>query len=163
MNKPAAKLRGFTLIELLIVIAVIGILATAVLSAINPIEQIRKGTDTGLKSDAAELLNAVERYYTTFQKGPWATLPNGTAMSSSDAGITELVSKNELKTQFQSRTNLTSLIVTENSTSGLTTVCFAPISKTFRANAKYANNTGSSTAGCPKADLSAGCFICLPE
>ncbi|PIU02330.1 hypothetical protein COT66_00800, partial [Candidatus Shapirobacteria bacterium CG09_land_8_20_14_0_10_49_15] len=31
--------KGFTLVEMLIVIAIIGVLAVAVLSAINPIEQ----------------------------------------------------------------------------------------------------------------------------
>ncbi|EKD87098.1 MAG: hypothetical protein ACD_37C00044G0003, partial [uncultured bacterium] len=41
---------GFTLIELLIVITILGILATAVLAAINPLEQISRGRDTGSKS-----------------------------------------------------------------------------------------------------------------
>ena len=63
--------KGFTLIELLIVVVIIGILSVAVLSAINPIEQINKATDQGKKSDAAELLNALERYFTTFQAYPW--------------------------------------------------------------------------------------------
>ena len=44
---------GFTMIELLVVIAVIGVLAVAVLSSINPIEQINKGRDTRTRSDAA--------------------------------------------------------------------------------------------------------------
>ena len=33
--------KGFTLIELLIVISILGILAVAVLSAINPVEQLK--------------------------------------------------------------------------------------------------------------------------
>lgn len=53
---------GFTMIELLIVITILGILATAVLSAINPIEQINRGRDTGSRSDAEQLLSAMERY-----------------------------------------------------------------------------------------------------
>ena len=57
--------KGFTMIELLIVIAILGILAVAVLSAINPLEQIRRGRDTGSRSDAEQLLNAVERYYSS--------------------------------------------------------------------------------------------------
>ena len=63
--------KGFTLIELLIVIAILGILAVAVLSAINPVEQMKKARDAGRKSDAAELLNAHERYFTTFGCYPW--------------------------------------------------------------------------------------------
>jgi len=65
------KIRGFTMIELLIVIAVLGVLAVAVLSAINPIEQINRGRDTGSRSDAEQLLSAFDRYYTTHQIYPW--------------------------------------------------------------------------------------------
>ena len=62
---------GFTMIELLIVIAVLGVLATAVLSAINPIEQINRGRDTGSRSDSEQLLSAFDRYYTTQELYPW--------------------------------------------------------------------------------------------
>jgi prepilin-type N-terminal cleavage/methylation domain-containing protein len=62
---------GFTMIELLVVIAVIGVLAVAVLSSINPIEQINKGRDTRTRSDAAQLINAVDRYYALQEKYPW--------------------------------------------------------------------------------------------
>lgn len=65
--------KGFTLIELLIVITVLGILAVAVLSAINPIEMINRGRDTGSRSDAEQLLNAIERYYTSMGYYPWRT------------------------------------------------------------------------------------------
>lgn len=62
---------GFTMIELLIVIAVLGILAVAVLSAINPIEQINRGKDTGSRSDAEQLVSAVDRYYAGKGFYPW--------------------------------------------------------------------------------------------
>src|SRR3989339_1074342 len=62
---------GFTMIELLIVIAVLGILAVAVLAAINPIEQINRGKDTGTRSDAEQLLSAVDRYYAGRGYYPW--------------------------------------------------------------------------------------------
>lgn len=62
---------GFTMIELLVVIAVIGVLAVAVLSSINPIEQINKGRDTRTRSDAAQLINAVDRYYAIHEVYPW--------------------------------------------------------------------------------------------
>lgn len=62
---------GFTMIELLVVIAVIGVLAVAVLSSINPIEQINKGRDTRSRSDAAQLINALDRYFSIHEVYPW--------------------------------------------------------------------------------------------
>ena len=61
MKKLTTQL-GFTMIELLIVITILGILAVAVLSAINPIEQIRRARDTSSQSDAEQLLSAIDRY-----------------------------------------------------------------------------------------------------
>lgn len=70
-----ARLRsgGFTMIELLIVIAILGILAVLVLSAINPLEQINRGRDTAKRSDAEQLLSAVERYNAFQTTYPWRT------------------------------------------------------------------------------------------
>lgn len=65
------KEKGFTLVELLVVIALVGVMAVAVLSAINPIEQVNKGTDTGLRSDTEQLLSAIDRYYSVQQFYPW--------------------------------------------------------------------------------------------
>lgn len=62
---------GFTMIELLIVIAILGILATAVLSAINPVEQINRGRDTGTRSDAEQLISAIDRYNAFKGYLPW--------------------------------------------------------------------------------------------
>ena len=64
---------GFTMIELLIVISILGILAVAVLAAINPIEQINRGKDTGSRSDAEQLLSAMDRYYASTGHHPWQT------------------------------------------------------------------------------------------
>ncbi|MDP3954933.1 MAG: type II secretion system protein [bacterium] len=66
---------GFTLIELLIVIALIGILAVAVLAAINPIEQLNRARDTGMESDATQLISAIDRYYASQEKFPWVVPP----------------------------------------------------------------------------------------
>jgi prepilin-type N-terminal cleavage/methylation domain-containing protein len=62
---------GFTLVELLIVIALIGVLATALVATLDPIEQINKARDSRFKNDAAELLAAIERYYASTQNYPW--------------------------------------------------------------------------------------------
>lgn len=67
--------RGFTMIELLIVISILGILAVAVLSAINPIEQINRGRDTGSQSDAEQMLSAIDRFYAFQGYYPWVQNP----------------------------------------------------------------------------------------
>lgn len=65
------KNKGFTLIELLVVISLIGVLAVAVLSAINPIEQLNKGRDAGRRADSSQIINAIDRYYASNEEFPW--------------------------------------------------------------------------------------------
>jgi len=149
----------FTLIELLIVIVILGILAVAILSAINPIEQIRKANDAGKRSDSAELLNAYERYYTTFQAYPWgAAVPTHVLANAAGAGVAELAAKNEVKPEFQRRTNLGLLYVTQD-TASLVHVCFLPESATSKAVASF-TSACDGTLGTKGA---VGNCICMPE
>ena len=69
--KLKVKSLGFTMIELLIVIAVLGVLAVAVLATLNPIEQINRGRDTSSRSDAEQLLSAIDRYNANKGLWPW--------------------------------------------------------------------------------------------
>lgn len=183
MIGSARKILGFTLIELLIVIAVIGVLATAVLSAIDPIEQIKKGRDSTRKSDSAEFLNATERYYTTFEEYPWdadscsgagcGSLEDTTkTLDTLSAGpIDELLDKNELKPEFERRPYLAQLYATEEAGSNLVHVCFEPESQTFIAQAvdKQTQRDGTLNAACaaPDGDPSTAeptaCHVCLPQ
>lgn len=57
--------RGFTLIELLIVIAILGILAAAVLVAINPGKRTRQAQDAKRKNDIGTLATELQGYYTS--------------------------------------------------------------------------------------------------
>ena len=54
---PARKklFRGFTLIELLIVIAILGILAAAVLVAVNPKKRQDQAKDANIKADVGSI------------------------------------------------------------------------------------------------------------
>ncbi|MCL5411279.1 MAG: type II secretion system GspH family protein [Patescibacteria group bacterium] len=56
--------KGFTLIELLVVIAIVGVLAGAVLVAINPTERINEANDANKKSKLGQVAQAVESCYT---------------------------------------------------------------------------------------------------
>ena len=70
MNTVQKKFsKGFTLIELLIVVAILGILAAAVLVAINPTKRTGQARDAGRKNDIASVTTEVQAYYTTPGQG----------------------------------------------------------------------------------------------
>jgi len=72
------KTSGFTLIELLVVIALIGILAVAVLSALDPIEQTNKAKDAKMQADSSQLVSAIDRFYAANFYFPWTVYESGT-------------------------------------------------------------------------------------
>lgn len=145
--------KGFTMIELLIVITILGILAIAVISAINPIEQINRGRDSGGRSDAEQLLGAVDRFYASLGYYPWATTPQDNQTqdweNTKNATFTDtggnLVLNNlaattgELKTPFINRIiqpNYNTLYVFNRGTQGDSSyVCFKPQSNSFAKEA----------------------------
>lgn len=155
-----AKSLGFTMIELLVVIAVIGVLAVAVLSSLNPIEQINKGRDTRLRSDAGQLLSAAERYFSLHELYPWNEVragtqpytPSSTVFSSQfsfngpndaqNAGGTwnwmyQLSDTQEVKPAFVIRLVQDSkvIVLREAGPNSSTYVCFSPASYAFQLEA----------------------------
>ena len=84
MKNKIKEMKGFTLVELLIVIALIAILSVAVLATINPIEQSNKAKDSTMQNDAAEVMNAYERYYTVKNTYPWMDSDDSTTVTSYD-------------------------------------------------------------------------------
>lgn len=164
--------KGFTLVEMLIVIAVIGVLAVAVLSAINPIEQMRKARDTRRKSNASELLNAVERFYATREAYPTAFSAGRDGTSCATAlgfsaitasSLNELATTNELKPEFLTRVghadNALYAAVDIAGGSQLVRVCYEIESDANIQKYSSFMTTGSGTA-CTTA---AGSFACIPE
>ena len=73
VQKKLFKVKGFTLIELLIVIAILGILAAAVLVAINPGKRTRQAQDAKRKNDIGSLATELQAYYTTPGAGCYPT------------------------------------------------------------------------------------------
>lgn len=113
---------GFTLVELLIVIGLLGAIALIVIAAINPIEQANRARDTRFKSDAAQMISAIDRYFASQHEFPWQTItptytPEDTfgfvSASNEEVGVCGtdcttddgvLISgTNELKTEFRNR------------------------------------------------------------
>lgn len=168
--------KGFTMIELLIVIAVLGILAVAVLSAINPLEQIRRGRDTSSRSDTEQLISALDRYFAAHGRFPWQTAEGedvnvgtadvpweacgGAADVSCTAWIADLVDEEELKTGFENRVladtaNPIFLFYNDEQPGASVYGCFAPQSKAFNTEAgddcinKRASADFPGTDACP--------------
>src|SRR3989344_812058 len=61
---------GFTLIELLIVIAVVGVLATVILIAINPLVKLKQARDVKRRSDIALIARTLEEYNALYDHYP---------------------------------------------------------------------------------------------
>lgn len=171
MKKTAQK--AFTMIELLVVIAVIGVMATAVLSAINPIEQINKGYDTGLRSDAEQTLGAVDRYYSSLGYFPWqngvndinalnVTWSNVLTLNNSTNFLNQLEATQEVKHGFTLRlvdTNRTQLqLMYDNSQASPTMyACFLPKSNSFLTEAYNRCKNTAATPGTPFQSSSEAC------
>ena len=175
--------KGFTLIELLIVIALLGALAVGLIAAIDPFEQLKKGTDTGMRNTATEFHQAVIRYYAIKNQMPWCKdnssedsgrLDCNTNDSVEAKNLTEdpmpdaidaIIQTGELKSSFKNleTAKLQKIYVTGENEPPRIVVCFQPISKAFLndPNTKYDNK------GCTPSDItcpgSTGCYWCIGD
>ncbi len=86
--------KGFTLIELIIVIAILGVLAVALIGALNPIEQVQRGQDAGRQATSKAIIDSINRFYASNQFMPWC--PDSVAGSSCDDLNTSAVAVDSL-------------------------------------------------------------------
>ncbi len=160
--------KAFTLIELLIVIALLGALAVGLLAALDPFEQLKKGTDTGVRNTVSEVHGAVVRYYAIKTYMPWGTAADPAGPGSVSGVLTGMssylssaINAGELKQDFFALAGgqlaSINLIGTEESL----TVCFQPKSKSFRSdnNTKY-DADGVDDTSCPNATATT-CYWCV--
>ena len=165
--------KGFTLVELLIVIALLGALAIGLIGALDPFEQLKKGTDTGTRNTVSEIHSAIIRFYALKGYMPWcaqspcagteyvtaAVLNDGAGMASA---LSSIVVTGELKANFTTLQSgeLGKVHVTGDDVNA--TVCFKPTSKSFRAdkNTKFDISGVTATTACGTADLDA-CYWCV--
>jgi len=173
--------RSFTLIELLIVIALLGALAVGLLAALDPFEQLKKGTDTGVRNTVSEFQGAVIRYYSIKNMMPWCTSlaadgscaafrdgltadPSATQLSNLTETIAEIVSTGELKNDFQDLAGsgtLGKIYVTGSTANAQIIACYKPNAKSFIAdnNTKF-TQTGVDTCGTSD-PTHATCYWCV--
>ena len=152
------KSRGFTLIELLIVIALLGALAVGLIGAIDPFEQLKKGTDTATRDLTNQVQTAIIRYYSVRSEFPWSTDPSVENLSGPNMApaISNIVAAGELKSDFTTiqGAKLGLIFVTANSTTKSVAVCYLPSSRSFKSdkNTKYNQNgevnTDTGTGAC---------------
>lgn len=79
--------QGFTLIELLVVMALLGILATIILIAVNPLEQMARSRDASRKQAVSQIGRAIDNYMVFGSDYPAPASLQGILESSSDLKV----------------------------------------------------------------------------
>jgi len=162
--------KGFTLMELLIVIVIIGILAVAVLAALNPLEQIRRATDSGKKANSRELLDSIDRYtasqgalpvdVNTLVDNTPTSLATGTTLADI---LSALETAMEIKSGALSGADFTAHYITKHDDDSVC-ISFMPESDKFQTDADASGLQADCETTCVEdADDLTDCHTCVPE
>ncbi len=169
---------AFTLVELLIVIALLGALAVGLLAALDPFEQLKKGTDTGVRNTVSEFHGAVIRYYAIKNQMPWCADADCSSVvdSFNESGsndledltqtITNIVNTGELKKDFTAlagSATLAKIKVFGSNAGGSIQVCYKPTSKSFTndPNTKFDPTTGEDNCTANPDPAQNTCLWCV--
>ncbi len=175
-HSPVGK-SGFTLIELLIVIGLLGALAVGLIGALDPFEQLKKGTDTGVRDLTNQVQTAVIRYYSIKNNMPWCpdgsgatclTDPNKSDLDDApmDTAVANMVSAGELKSDFTTiqSASLGKVFVSGSQANNTVAVCYRPASKSFQndPNTKFKQDGSLEQAStCKSAGANQDCWWCI--
>lgn len=147
----------------MIVIGLLGAIALIVIAAINPIEQANRARDTRFRSDGAQLISAIDRYFAANSKFPWMTVEptystedefGFVSASDQEVGLCGadcdtdgvLITTNELKTEFRNRDFVQDggagatideqiLVGKEQGSSASVYACFVPLANSTKQKA----------------------------
>lgn len=153
---------GFTLIEILIVLVIFSILSVCVIVALDPLEMINRGRDTGCLTFIAELYNATDR----MEARERTILPAGDVVGAtldSNFGVValyQLMDYFEIKPSFISshQKKLPSTYVTITDSFQNKAFCFLPKSKAFGDHFLTVYSiAGEKVEECPPD----GCYLCF--
>lgn len=179
--------KGFTLIELIIVIAIIGVLASVLVVALNPIEQSNKSRDVAAKAALKSIHDLAIRFYYKTGYMPWCDstalntcnaisltndadgVPIGNALL--DDMATNLTAEKETPSDFRNNLSGTlkeDIIISTTDSHDNFTLCFNPKSATYEADSTnvWTNAVGSADTCVQDNDPGGGaplddCFICV--
>ena len=126
---------GFTLIELVIVVAILGILATAILTGTDFLDQRNRAKDTGNFNIARNLQAAIEQYYVQGGTSFSATTPR--QIKAGTGEVIDIIAANGvLKTGYKVEENMFYLVDTDKGP----IVGFSLASSKFRTTSNTAGN-----------------------